>query len=128
VKPAVFDPTNQDRLAQLLKTAKTPFDKNDPATIELSVHDALWYWVFATNDASDKLGGQPYDNVGKRYRGSQNDSALNAEVVRVAADQAAGRSKRINRRPAISRSRSSRCTRRRINRSPTCTSRCTGRR
>ena len=89
VKPVVFDPMNQDKLAQLLKTAKTPFDKNDPATIELSVHDALWYWVFATNDAAGKLGGQPFDNVGRRYRGSHNDSALNAAVIRVAADQAA---------------------------------------
>ncbi len=89
VKPVVFDPMNQSKLNQLLKVTNAPFDKNDPATIELTVHDALWYWVFATNDANDKLGGQPYDNVGKRYRGSQNDVALNASVVRVAADQAA---------------------------------------
>ncbi len=89
IKPTVFDPMNADKLNQLLKTAKAPFVKNDPASIELTVHDALWYWVFATNDATDKLGGQPFDNVGKRYRGSKNDVALNAAVIRVAADQAA---------------------------------------
>jgi len=89
VKPVVFDPMNQSKLDQLLKVAKTPFDKNDPQTIEMSVHDALWYWVFATNDANDKLGGQPFDNVGRRYRGSHNDVALNASAIRVAADQAA---------------------------------------
>jgi hypothetical protein len=89
IKPVVLDPVNKPLLDQLLKVAKAPFVKDDPATIELTVHDALWYWVFATNDAHDKLGGQPFDNIGKRYRGSKNDTALNAAVVRVAADQAA---------------------------------------
>jgi hypothetical protein len=89
IRPVVFAPSNQHLLDQLLKTAKVPFDKNDPTTIETSIHDGLWYDVFATNDASQKLGGQPFDNLKRIYLGSDHDLILNIMVERVSADPAA---------------------------------------
>ena len=50
---------------------------------------ALWYNVFATNDAIATLGGNPYDNIGHMYEGSLNDSHLNASVARFAEDTSA---------------------------------------
>ena len=49
----------------------------------------LSYNVFATDDAEEKLGGNPYDNVGRWYWGSLNDFRLNASVERFRADQTA---------------------------------------
>src|SRR5439155_9251984 len=46
----------------------------------------LWYNVFATNDAIEKLGGNPYDNRAIWYTGSSNDILLNLLVPRVSAD------------------------------------------
>lgn len=48
-----------------------------------------WYNVFSTNDATAKLGGQPYDNITRTYSGSANDAALNAGVQRFAVAPAA---------------------------------------
>jgi pimeloyl-ACP methyl ester carboxylesterase len=89
LQPVIFDPANAGTLAQLLKTARATYDPADPTTIEKTVHDALWYNVFATNDIILKLGGQPFDNLTKRYMGSADDVALNAAVARYAADPAA---------------------------------------
>jgi pimeloyl-ACP methyl ester carboxylesterase len=89
VRPVVFDPANAGLLAQLQKTAHATYDRKDLTTLEKTVHDALWYNVFATNDIISKLGGQPFDNIGRRYRGSSNDPALNAAVARFGADPAA---------------------------------------
>jgi pimeloyl-ACP methyl ester carboxylesterase len=83
IVPTVFAPENADRLLQLLKTARAPFMMNDPTTIQTTVHDALWYSVFATNDLVAKLGGFPFDNTTKTYMGSADDAALNAAVARV---------------------------------------------
>jgi pimeloyl-ACP methyl ester carboxylesterase len=89
IRPAVLDPANASTLSQLLKTARAPYIASRPETIEETVHDALWYNVFATNDIIAKLGGQPYDNIGRRYYGSADDAALNSRVRRIAADPAA---------------------------------------
>ena len=40
----------------------------------------LWYDVFGSADAHARLGGQPFDNVGRVYSGSSDDAALNAGV------------------------------------------------
>jgi hypothetical protein len=37
----------------------------------------LSYNVFATNEARDELGGQPFDNMDTTYVGSADDAALN---------------------------------------------------
>lgn len=89
VLPVVFDPANVGLLIQLQKTTHATYDPNDPASQVKTLHDALWYNVFATNDIISKLGGVPFDNIGRMYRGSSDDAALNAAVARVAADPAA---------------------------------------
>jgi len=89
LKPAIDDPANADALSQLLKVTRAPHDPGYMPTIEKTVHDALWYNVFATADLVGKAGGSPYDNMTKRYTGSWNDTALNAAVARYAADPAA---------------------------------------
>lgn len=74
---------------QLLAVTGAPVDLTDPATIGETVIDLLWYNAFATNDAIARLGGQPYDNVGRVYQGSSDDAALNEGIARYAADAAA---------------------------------------
>ena len=74
---------------QLLSVTGAPFDQADLTTIGTTVGSALWYDIFALPDAKVRLGGQPYDNVGRVYHGSANDGALNAGVARVTADAAA---------------------------------------
>ena len=86
VIPVVFDPSNADRWAQLLKTSHATTDPNDPTSQVKTLHDALWYNVMATNDITAKLGGPPFDNIGRMYRGSSDDAVLNAAVARFAAD------------------------------------------
>jgi hypothetical protein len=49
----------------------------------------LWYNVFGTEDAQQRLGGQPFDNSTRVYSGSSADAALNAGVARFTADPAA---------------------------------------
>jgi hypothetical protein len=46
----------------------------------------LGYNIFATNDAEDKLGGQPFGNRWRFYWGSWNDWRLNRKVNRFRAD------------------------------------------
>ncbi len=90
VKPVIFDPANASKLQQLIAVSKAPVDSGDPvASTEQSVKDALWYQVVGTNDATAKLGGQPFENQRTWYRGSVNDWQLNLLVQRIAADPAA---------------------------------------
>jgi len=49
----------------------------------------LRYSAVATNDAIAQLGGVPYGNTGRRYRGSTDDRGLNRRAERVRADPAA---------------------------------------
>lgn len=80
------DPALRD---QFLRTARIPVHRTDlNKTIE-AVLDLLWYNVFATNDGIAKLGGQPYDNTQRLYRGSDDDARLNQMVPRFTADVAA---------------------------------------
>lgn len=94
VKPALTAITNTTAISQLLTISQTPFDSNNSATKEQSIADLLWYNVFATNDATTKLGGRPFDNQTRRYgQGLVNPSLdlaqLNQQVARFSADQAA---------------------------------------
>jgi pimeloyl-ACP methyl ester carboxylesterase len=89
VAPVVFDPANQSALAQLLNVTKVPFQRSDLSTIGTTVEDVLWYNTLATNNATEVLGGQPFDNTSRWYRGSLDDETLNAEVARFAADAVA---------------------------------------
>ena len=78
-----------DRLDKLLRVSRAPFDPNDPQTKVETALGILWYNVFATNDATAKLGGNPYDNSRRLYLGSGNDFRLNLLVDRYYADRTA---------------------------------------
>jgi len=75
--------------AKLVKVAGAPVDPDDPDGLWHTIDAILWYNVFATNDAKDKLGGQPFDNKGRWYFGSGQDLRLNLRVQRFSADPAA---------------------------------------
>jgi len=75
---------------ELLTVAGAPHGTGDLQFATTTALDILWYDVFALPDARQRLGGQPYDNIGRVYQGSSDDGALNAGVGRIAAD-AAGR-------------------------------------
>jgi pimeloyl-ACP methyl ester carboxylesterase len=77
------------RTSQLLRVTQAPVDPANPASVEQTVLNVLWYGIFATNDAIDKLGGQPFDNALRWYSGSSNDWALNRGVKRFRASSAA---------------------------------------
>jgi pimeloyl-ACP methyl ester carboxylesterase len=90
IEPTVFAPANLERTRQLMKAAFVPTDPaNFWPTARHSIKDALWYNVFATNDAIEKLGGQPFDNTRRLYFGTANDFLLNTLVRRIPADPAA---------------------------------------
>jgi len=73
---------------ELLTVAGAPHDLADLPFAATTAVDVLWYDIFALPDASQRLGGQPYDNIGRVYQGSSDDAALNAGVERAAADPA----------------------------------------
>lgn len=82
---AVVKALNANPIAtiQLLSTAKIPIGLSY-SNATGAIAGALWYNVFATNDATETLGGNPYANIGRVYTGSLNDSRLNAKVARFA--------------------------------------------
>jgi pimeloyl-ACP methyl ester carboxylesterase len=82
VRPVLVDPANAGKVDQLLAVAHAPWNADDPATRLASAADLLWYNVFATNDGTSKLGGQPFDNHARSYSGSSDDAALNQTVPR----------------------------------------------
>lgn len=86
VKPVVFNPANRSKLQQTLSVTKAAVLKGDASSIQNTVYDLLWYNAYATDNAIQVLGGQPYDNTAKWYTGSANDAALNAGIGRYAAD------------------------------------------
>ena len=65
---------------------------SEPATFGPTTLGILWYNVFATNDAIDKLGGRPFDNFDRVYSDPLNptlDALINAGVKRFKAQPAA---------------------------------------
>lgn len=89
IQPVIFAPTNTAKLDQLLRVSHAPYVTGLITTINTSVLDALSYNVLATNDAVEKLGGQPFDNHDRVYAGSDDDVLLNSSVQRFRADLAA---------------------------------------
>jgi hypothetical protein len=86
-EPAVIKALSSNPLAalQLLSTANIPIGLNLSNAGD-AIIGALWYNIFATNDAVATLGGSAYDNIGRVYNGSFNDARLNATVARFAAN------------------------------------------
>jgi pimeloyl-ACP methyl ester carboxylesterase len=89
VHPVISDPGSAISLTQVLAVTGAAVDPADPTSALTTTYGLLWYSVFATNDAQDKLGGQPYDNWDRAYSGSADDGALNAGVLRYRADPSA---------------------------------------
>ena len=90
-EPAVAEAIAQDKIAttQLLSVTGAPVDPRVADSVEQTVTGLVWYNVFATNDGRIKLGGQPYGNSIRIYRGSLMDTRLNLEVDRFVPDPAA---------------------------------------
>ena len=84
--PAIVQAVNSNPLAafQLVNVAQIEIGLN-PANAPAAISGILWYNVFATIDAQTVLGGNPYDNIATRYRGSFDDARLNERVERYAA-------------------------------------------
>ena len=90
VKPIVMAPQNRAKLNQWVAVAHLPFDAdNYEETVVQSVRDVLRYSVINLHDATATIGGFPYGNVGRIYRGSSNDLLLNLLVERAAVDPVA---------------------------------------
>jgi hypothetical protein len=89
VHPVISDPGSAISLTQVLSVTGAAVDPGDPTSVFTTTQGLLWYSVHATNDARQKLGGQPYDNWDRTYSGSDDDAALNAGVRRYRADPSA---------------------------------------
>lgn len=79
---------NPSAAQQVLKVTNAPAGSDANTMMETFIN-VLWYSAFTTNDATQKLGGQPYTNTGKIYHGSNDDLRLNLSVPRYTADPAA---------------------------------------
>lgn len=74
---------------EFLNAANAPYDPARPETMVKTVYDLVWYSVFSTNNGQAVLGGQPFSNEDRIYRGSKNDGLLNLRAARYSADRAA---------------------------------------
>jgi pimeloyl-ACP methyl ester carboxylesterase len=81
--------SNPARALELLRVARAPYDPANPKAIVNTVINVLWYNIFGTNDAVQKLGGNPFDNRLRLYLGSSNDLRLNLRVRRFSASPTA---------------------------------------
>lgn len=89
VQPVITATANISQVNTLLAVTAAPFDTADASTKTKTIKDLLWYNVFATNDATAKLGGQPFDNLTRLYSGSSDDGGLNAGIARYGAAESA---------------------------------------
>jgi len=81
--------TYPGRAAELMKVSRAAFDPADPTTIGRTAVNLLTYNVLGTNDAAEKLGGNPFGNRFRLYFGSSNDLRLNLQVQRFTASPVA---------------------------------------
>jgi pimeloyl-ACP methyl ester carboxylesterase len=90
VEPVVFAPALRSKLDQWVRVNHLPFDPADYlGSLHTTVKDVLRYGVVNLTDAAETLGGFPFDNTDRVYKGSNNDALLNLVVTRVAAEPAA---------------------------------------
>jgi len=84
---AISNPANAAQVTQLLNVSQAPVDPANPNTVAETTLGILRYNVLATNNAKEKLNGQPFDNQHRVYVGSFNDALLNLGVQRFTADK-----------------------------------------
>jgi pimeloyl-ACP methyl ester carboxylesterase len=79
---------NPDKAEQLFNVTGVAVDSAaSPEDLANSAINILKFSILGTNDLIDTSGeGHPYGNLFRRYRGSDDDQALNAGVERVASD------------------------------------------
>jgi pimeloyl-ACP methyl ester carboxylesterase len=89
--PRIISALTSDLFAtgQLFNVTEAAVDVTDPSSFITTALSLLFYSIFGTNDQIAKAGGIPYDNRSTTYEGSVNDTALNAEVERIASDRRA---------------------------------------
>jgi pimeloyl-ACP methyl ester carboxylesterase len=89
VEPVITASENVTTVAELFSVAAVAHDSSDSESWASYISRLLWYNVHATEDAKDKLGGQPYENQERIYSGSTDDNLLNQDVARFSADDVA---------------------------------------
>lgn len=81
--------SNPDRAGELMRVARIPAASENRAHVEEAILTLAWFAIVSTNNTRQRLGGQPFDNIGRWYSGSKDDQLLNRGVQRAAADPAA---------------------------------------
>jgi pimeloyl-ACP methyl ester carboxylesterase len=81
--------THPTAARELIRITRPPVASDNPTDIAVTAIGILWYNVIGSANAEARLGGQPFDNSSRVYRGSSDDAALNAGVARFSADPAA---------------------------------------
>lgn len=73
------------KIIQFLNCAKIPANQSDPVDVVKAILEVLRFPFMATNDAIERLGGNPYNNKypERIYTGSENDRKLNLTVERI---------------------------------------------
>jgi pimeloyl-ACP methyl ester carboxylesterase len=74
---------------ELVRITGAPVERDDAVAIAVTAISILSYNIVGTDNAHERLGGQPFDNSSRVYTGSSDDAALNAGVARYTADPAA---------------------------------------
>ncbi|MBV7337802.1 alpha/beta hydrolase [Chloroflexi bacterium TSY] len=87
IRPVLEDSENAEKLKQLFAVTGVASDPDDETSQRKVTENLLWYNIVGTNDAIEKLGGQPFGNDEKIYTGSHDDDALNDGVKRFEADR-----------------------------------------
>jgi pimeloyl-ACP methyl ester carboxylesterase len=94
--PTVYAPrvvaaltADRPRALELMRVSRAAFDPADPTTIAKTAVNLLSYNVLGTNEAAEKLGGNPFGNRFRLYFGSSNDLQLNLRVQRFTASPVA---------------------------------------
>jgi pimeloyl-ACP methyl ester carboxylesterase len=74
---------------ELIAITGTPVASDAIESIVETAVGLLWYNIYGSTDAQNRLNGQPFDNTNRVYSGSSDDTALNAGIQRFSADPAA---------------------------------------
>ncbi|MCY1722208.1 hypothetical protein OU798_17775 [Prolixibacteraceae bacterium Z1-6] len=74
-----------NKIRQFIACANIPVDMSDPERTIQVILEVIRYPIKATNDALDRLGGNPFNNKMpmREYTGSDNDRKLNLTVERI---------------------------------------------
>ncbi|WP_146142080.1 hypothetical protein [Prolixibacter denitrificans] len=76
---------NGNKINQFLDCSGIPADRTNPQMVIRNILDVMRFAIKATNDAVDRLHGNPFNNKFPRriYEGSDNDRKLNLTVERI---------------------------------------------